>query len=117
MFVARLRFVPVDASAPTNRRHVQTAIEAMRTKADGALSSAASLNTYIAAVKAFLGFAHTVGYTRFNAAPLIRLKKAPEGTPPTAEQFVAVMKFISDEAGIRTRKRGRKVFFVDRRVV
>jgi hypothetical protein len=31
----------------------------------------------IAAVKAFLGFAHQVGYTRFNAAPLIKLRKAP----------------------------------------
>jgi integrase/recombinase XerD len=28
-------------------------------------------------VKSFLGFAHRVGYTRFNAAPLIKLKKAP----------------------------------------
>jgi len=31
----------------------------------------------IAAVKALLGFAHQVGYTRFkNAAPLIKLRKA-----------------------------------------
>ena len=30
-----------------------------------------------AAVKSFLGFAHRVGFTRFNAAPLIKLKKAP----------------------------------------
>ena len=28
-------------------------------------------------MKSFLGFAHRVGYTRFNAAPLIKLKKAP----------------------------------------
>jgi integrase/recombinase XerD len=28
-------------------------------------------------VKSFLGFAHRVGFTRFNAAPLIKLKKAP----------------------------------------
>jgi integrase/recombinase XerD len=59
---------------------VQTALEAMRAKSDASASSAASLNTYIAAVKAFLGFAHTVGYTRFSAAPLIRLKKAPRKT-------------------------------------
>ena len=32
---------------------------------------------YVATVKSFLGFAHRVGFTRFNAAPLIKLKKAP----------------------------------------
>jgi len=37
----------------------------------------ASVNTYVAAVKSFLGFAHRVGFTRFNAVPLIKLKKAP----------------------------------------
>jgi integrase/recombinase XerD len=79
------RFVDALAAAGTHLKSatvedVQTALEAMRTKADGSMSSAASLNTYIAAVKAFLGFAHTVGYTRFNAAPLIRLKKAPRKT-------------------------------------
>jgi integrase len=31
----------------------------------------------VAAVKSFLGFAHKVGFTRFNAAPLIKLRKAP----------------------------------------
>ena len=31
----------------------------------------------MATVKSFLGFAHRVGFTRFNAAPLIKLKKAP----------------------------------------
>ena len=56
---------------------MQSALEAMRTKTDGATGSAATLNTYVAAVKAFLGFAHKVGFTRFNAAPLIKLKKAP----------------------------------------
>lgn len=34
-------------------------------------------STLAAAVKALLGFAHKVGYTRFNAAPLIKLKKVP----------------------------------------
>ena len=28
-------------------------------------------------MKSFLGFAHRVGFTRFNAAPLVKLKKAP----------------------------------------
>ena len=76
------RFVTALAAGGTSLKRasiedVQTALEAMRTKADGSVSSAATLNTYIAAVKALLGFAHNVGYTRFSAAPLIRLKKAP----------------------------------------
>ena len=49
----------------------------MRVKSDGSPASAATINTCVAAVRAFLGFAHTLGYTRFNAAPLIKLKKAP----------------------------------------
>ena len=56
---------------------MQTALEATRTKADGSPASAATVNTSVAAVKALLGFAHQVGFTRFNAAPLIKLKKAP----------------------------------------
>ena len=56
---------------------VLTALEAMRTTDGGTEASAATLNTYIAAVKSFLGFAHQVGFTRFNAAPLIKLKRAP----------------------------------------
>ncbi len=79
------RFLEALAAGRSNLKRatvedVQTALEAMRSKADGSTSSAASLNTYIAAVKALLGFAHKVGYTRFNAAPLIRLKKAPRKT-------------------------------------
>ena len=57
--------------------HVQEAIEAMRVNSDGTAASPATLNTYIAAVKSLLGFAHTVGFTRFNASPLIKIKKAP----------------------------------------
>jgi len=53
------------------------ALEAMRTKADGTSASAATVNPSVAAVKSFLGFAHKVGFTRFNAAPLIKLRKAP----------------------------------------
>lgn len=56
---------------------VQSALEVMRVKEDGSPASAATVNTTVAAVKAFLGFAHQVGYTRFNAAPLIKLRKAP----------------------------------------
>jgi site-specific recombinase XerD len=56
---------------------VQAALEAMRAKEDGSAVKPATVNTYVAAVKSFLGFAHRVGFTRFNAAPLIKLKKAP----------------------------------------
>ena len=56
---------------------VQAALAAMRTKEDGSPVRPATVNTYVAAVKSFLGFAHRVGFTRFNAAPLIKLKKAP----------------------------------------
>ena len=49
----------------------------MWSKEDGAAVRPATVNTYVAAVKSFLGFAHRVGFTRFNAGPLIKLKKAP----------------------------------------
>jgi integrase/recombinase XerD len=53
---------------------VQAALEAMRAKEDGSPVRPATVNTYVAAVKSFLGFAHRLGFTRFNAAPLIKLK-------------------------------------------
>jgi integrase/recombinase XerD len=72
----------LDALAATGaslRRHtiedVQAALETMRTREDGTPASGATVNTAVAAVKAFLGFAHKVGFTRFNAAPLIKLKR------------------------------------------
>src|SRR5215467_2756184 len=40
-------------------------------------SSPCHRQAYVAAVKAFLGLAHRAGFTRFNAGPLIKLKKAP----------------------------------------
>jgi len=57
--------------------NVQTALEAMRSTAVGAPVRPATVATYVATVKSLLGFAHRVGFTRFNAAPLIKLKKAP----------------------------------------
>jgi integrase/recombinase XerD len=56
---------------------VLQAVEAMRVKDDSSPVKPATVNTYVASVKSFLGFAHRVGYTRFNAGPLIKLKKAP----------------------------------------
>jgi site-specific recombinase XerD len=52
-------------------------LEVMRLKQNGTPASAATVTMTIDVVKAFMGFAHQVGYTRFNAAPLIKLKKAP----------------------------------------
>ena len=57
--------------------HVLDAIEAMRVRPNGSEAKAATVNTYVAAVKSLLGFAHKVGFTRFNATPLIKLRKAP----------------------------------------
>ena len=74
------RFFLADAGADLRKatvEDVQTALEAMRSKADGSPVRSATVNTYVATVKSFLGFAHRVGFTRFNAAPLIKLKKAP----------------------------------------
>lgn len=61
---------------------VQAALEAMRHTDKGSEAKAATVNTYIAAVKSFLGFAHKVGFTQFNAAPLIKLRKAPRLLAP-----------------------------------
>src|SRR5262245_16860839 len=76
------RFLGALAAAGCNLRQatvedVQASLEAMRTKEDGSAVRPATVNTYVAAVKSFLGFAHRVGFTRFNAGPLIKLKKAP----------------------------------------
>ena len=63
----------------------------MRSKEDGSPVRPATVNTYVASVKSSLGFAHRVGFTRFNAAPLIKLKKAPRQSrrsrwlPPVSE--------------------------------
>ena len=48
----------------------------MRSREDGPAVRQATVDTYVAAVKSFLGFAHRVGFTRFNAGPLIKLKTA-----------------------------------------
>ena len=76
------RFVEALAARNTDLRHatvedVQDALQTMRVKADGTPAMPATVNAYVASVKSFLNFAHTIGYTRFNAAPLIKLKKAP----------------------------------------
>ena len=56
---------------------IQSALDVMRTTESGTEAKPATVNSYVAAVKSFLGFAHQVGYTRFNAGPVIKLRKAP----------------------------------------
>jgi len=75
-FLAALHGSGADLRSATVE-HVQTALQDLRTKTDGSPSRPATVNAYVAIAKALLGFAHRVGFTRFNAAPLIKLKKAP----------------------------------------
>lgn len=54
---------------------VQAAVEKLRIKEDGKPASAATVATHLAVAKSFLRFAHRVGYTRFNAGELLKVKK------------------------------------------
>ena len=72
--------LPGRASSARTWRTCRTRWRQCAPRVDGSTSSAATVNTYVAAVKALLGFAHKVGLTRFNAAPLIKLRKAPRKT-------------------------------------
>ena len=56
---------------------VEAALEAMCSKDDGSPVKPATVDTYVAAVKSYFGSAQRVGFTRFNAAPRIKMKKAP----------------------------------------
>jgi hypothetical protein len=73
------------ASSPAGLRtatveDVLHAVEAMRVKEDGSPVKPATVNTYVASVKSFLGFAHRVGYTRFNAGPpTLRFHQGAQG--------------------------------------
>jgi hypothetical protein len=40
-----------------------------------------------------------------------------EGEPPTPAQLGALLRFVSEKTGMRTRKRNGKVFFVNRKVI
>ena len=86
---------------------VQAALQAMRSKQDGSPVRPATVNTYVAAVKSFLGFAHRVGFTRFNAAPLIKLKKAPR------QVAQRVMGELDVRTLIRAAKPGRDQLMLD----
>ena len=82
-FLDALKVAGVDLRRAT-LDDVQTALETIRVKLDGTPAKAATVNANVAIVKALLGFAHQVGYTRFNAAPLIKLRKAPRQLLPAA---------------------------------
>ena len=82
--------------------HVQAALEVLRIKQDGLPASPATVNMTIAAVKAFLGFAHQVGYTCFNAAPLIKLRKAPRQLDQRILSEFDTQSILSREAWSRT---------------
>jgi len=75
-FITALAGQGVDLRS-ANLEHVQAAIEVLAKTKDGKEAKPATLNTYVAAVKSFLNFAHAVGYTQFNAAPLIKIRQAP----------------------------------------
>ena len=75
-FIEALRAADSDLRSAT-LDDVLAAVDVMRVKRDGSPVKPATINMHVAAVKSFLGFAHRIGYTRFNAAPLIKLKKAP----------------------------------------
>ena len=67
------------AGAATKSKDADASAEEART---GRLASCMASwdSNYVAAVKALLGFVHKVGFARFNAAPLIKLRKAPRKT-------------------------------------
>jgi len=88
----------------------------MRSKADGAPVRPATVNMYVAAVKSFLGFAHRVGFTRFNAAPLIKLKKAPRQVAQRILGELDVRDLIKHTKGGRDRLMLQVAYFGDLRV-
>jgi integrase/recombinase XerD len=109
------RFIAAIEAAGTDLQHatiddVQSALEAMRVKIDGSPASAATINTQVAAVKALLGFAHQVGYTRFNVGPLIKLKKAPRKLAQRIMPEVDIQLLIRATADSRHPERDRALF-------
>lgn len=109
------RFIAAIETANTDLRHatiddVQSALEAIRVKVDGTPASAATINTQVAAVKALLGFAHQVGYTRFNVGPLIKLKRAPRKLAQRIMPEVDIQLLIRATADSRHPERDRALF-------
>lgn len=111
------RFAAAIAKAGTDLRRatiddVQTALEAMRVTEDGRPASAATVNTQVAVTKALLGFAHQVGYTRFNVGPLIKLKRAPRKLAQRILPELDIQLLIRAAADSRHPDRDRGLFEV-----
>lgn len=109
------RFVAAIEAAGTGLRRatiddVQSALEAMRVKEDGSPASAATINTQVAATKALLGFAHRVGYTRFNVGPLIKIRKAPRKLAQRIMPEVDIHLLIRATSHSRHPERDRALF-------
>lgn len=109
------RFIGVIATAGADLRRatiddVQTALEAMRVKSDGSPASAATINTQVAAIKALLGFAHQVGYTRFNVGPLIKIREAPRTLAQRIMPELDIHLLIRATAASRHSQRDRALF-------
>lgn len=108
-------FVAAIEAVGTNLRRatiddVQSALEAMRVKKDGSPASAATINTRVAATKALLGFAHQVGYTRFNVGPLIKIRKAPRKLAQRIMPEVDIHLLIRATGDSRHPERDRALF-------
>ncbi len=58
---------------------VLAAVDRLRVREDGKPASASTVATHVAVVKSLLRFAHRVGYTRFNAGELLKVKAPPVG--------------------------------------
>jgi integrase/recombinase XerD len=58
---------------------VLAAADHLRIRVDGKPASASTVATHVAVVKSLLRFAHRVGYTRFNAGELLKVKAPPVG--------------------------------------
>jgi integrase len=77
-----------------NEQDIQSALDAMRIRADGEPVKDATVNTYFGALKSFLRFAHRVGYIAFKAAPLIELKKMSRRAVPRILSELEARKLI-----------------------
>lgn len=74
-FVAALRFSGVTI-ASAGMDQVQEAIDTLKATEAGGPASPATVASYITTARTLMVFAHRVGFSRFNVAPMIRTPKA-----------------------------------------
>lgn len=82
---------------------VQAAVEKLRIKENGKSASAATVATHLAVVKSFLRFAHRVGYTRFNAGELLKVKKIHGARAQRIMQKIDVQLLLRCAGSLRNR--------------